>query len=70
MPKKIVKYQCSDCGMEYISEEKALACEKSHCHAVRIRKELYSRLPDIPEWLDVLMSNGSVVRYERKEVCK
>ena len=70
MPKKIVKYQCSDCGMEYTSEERALACEKSHGHAVRICKELYSRLSDIPEWLDVLMSDGSIARYEFKEVRK
>ena len=35
-----------------------------------ICKELYSRLPDIPEWLDVLMSDGSMARYEFKEVRK
>lgn len=55
------------CGMEYTSENRALECEKSHGHAVRICKEYYSRLPDIPKWLDVLMSDGSMVRYESKD---
>ena len=66
MPKKIIKYQCMCCGMEYTSENRALESEKSHNHAVRICKELYSRLsrlPDIPEWLDVLMDDGSTRRY-------
>lgn len=67
MPKKIIKYQCMCCGMEYTSENRALECEKSHNHAVRICKELYSRLsrlPDIPEYLDVLMDDGSTRRYK------
>ena len=63
MSKKIVKYQCMCCGMEYTSENSALECEKSHNHAVRICKELYGRL-DIPEWLDVLIDDGSTRRYK------
>ena len=62
MPKKIIKYQCMCCGMEYTSENRALECEKSHNHAVHICKELYGRL-NIPEWLDVLMDDGSTRRY-------
>lgn len=64
MPKKIIKYQCMCCGMEYTSENRALECEKSHNHAIHICKELYGRLPDIPEWLDVLMDDGSTRRYK------
>lgn len=69
MPKKIIKYQCSGCGIEYTSEKEAIACEKSHDHAVRICEEYYGMFPDIPEWLDVLMSDGSKVRYKFKERC-
>ena len=64
MPKKIIKYQCMCCGMEYTSENRALECEKSHNHAVHICKELYGSFSDIPEWLDVLMDDGSTRRYK------
>lgn len=62
--REIKQYQCEICGAVYDTVEAANDCEHVHIHVEAIEKELYSFGTVYPNYLDVRMSNGSLLGYK------
>lgn len=60
-------YQCDYCGKTYSKKFDCQKCERFHRHPVEVASARY--LPNIddenyPEWVNVQMSDGKIVRYK------
>lgn len=63
--KEIKRYICGHCGAEYEEKDQCNRCEESHkrpAGVMTVNSIQYGR-DKYPEWIDVLMSDGTTIRY-------
>lgn len=69
----VQKYRCEFCNTEYKSLISAEECEANHISPVKIKKSEYNSYNSdkcgFPKTINVLMDNGSVIKYVRGGVC-
>lgn len=58
-------YICELCGVAYRDKEKCLKCEQQHGIPVIIKSQTYLPQSRYPEYISVLMSDGSIREYKR-----
>lgn len=77
--KETTLYICEICGERYASREDAESCEAAHVrpkkltkimkfHPYKSRKDpalTRYEVPQYPDWIDIEMQDGSIVRYKR-----
>lgn len=70
---KVTKvYTCEKCGRQYKSEEDCKKCEEYHTGCDKIIKESYYQMEystyPYPFDIDILMKDGTVVKYKKDEI--
>nr|DAJ47644.1 MAG TPA: Rubredoxin [Caudoviricetes sp.] len=66
--KTLSQFQCEICNTVYKSETECKACENSHCLPVAIKVykfNSYKNDGEYPQYIDVAMENGKIIRYKR-----
>lgn len=62
-------YRCEFCGTTYKGKENCKQCEKGHKTPVSVKASKYLSIAQnakgYPEYVDVEMSDGQIVRYKR-----
>lgn len=63
MPKKIVYYECNDCGERYAEHADAEQCEKKHIKITKVDTANYTAGASYPYSIVVLLENGMLETY-------
>ena len=67
--KEVKLYTCEYCDTKYSDKNDAIRCETAHKTCVRILNESYLPIKadgsGYPQRIEVIMSNGKSVQYER-----
>lgn len=59
-------YICEICESEWEKKEDALRCESCHCKPVEILDYKYKYRCEIPDYIEVRMSNGETAKYYKR----
>lgn len=66
--KALSQFQCEICNTVYKSETECKVCEDSHYLPVTIKVykfNSYKNDGEYPQYIDVAMENGKIIRYKR-----